>query len=100
MCLKGGKFAPLTIMNNEDADMDSVITTLNTAVTETASEILKHCQKKMPWVIEEILDQCNKRGELREKKFKSEGSEKHKESEQQHQEVYEKGKRKLDRGTV
>ena len=35
----GGKYAPLTIMNNEDADMDSVITTLNTAVTETASEI-------------------------------------------------------------
>ena len=36
----GGKFAPLTIMNNEDADMDSMITTLNTAVTETVSEIL------------------------------------------------------------
>ena len=35
----GGKFAPLTIKNNEDADMDSMITTLNTAVTETASEI-------------------------------------------------------------
>ena len=33
----GGKFAPLTIVNNEDADMDSVITTFNTAVTETAS---------------------------------------------------------------
>ena len=39
----GGKFAPLTIMNNEDTYMDSVITTFNTAVTETASEILcKH----------------------------------------------------------
>ena len=34
-------------MNNEDADMNSVITTFNTAVTETASEILgKHRQKK------------------------------------------------------
>ena len=34
-------------MNNEDADMDSVITTFNIAVTETASEILgKHRQKK------------------------------------------------------
>ena len=41
----GGKFAPLTIMNNEDTDMDSVITTVNTAVTETASEIFgKHRQ--------------------------------------------------------
>ena len=39
-----GKFASLTIMDNEDTDMDSVVTTFNTAVTETASEILgKHC---------------------------------------------------------
>ena len=43
----GGKFAPLTIMNNEDTDMDSMITTFNTAVRETASDILgKHIQKK------------------------------------------------------
>ena len=43
------KFAPLTIMNNEDAAMDSMITTFNTAVSETASEILgKHRQKKKP----------------------------------------------------
>ena len=45
----GGKFAPLTIMNNEDTDMDSMITTFNTAVTEAASKILgKHCQKQNP----------------------------------------------------
>ena len=56
----GGKFAPLTIMNNEDIDMDSMITTFNTAVTETASEILgKHRQKKKTWIAEEILDLCN-----------------------------------------
>ena len=49
----GGKFAPLTIMANEDKDLDSVITTFNTAVTEAASEILgKHRQKKKP------LDNC------------------------------------------
>ena len=43
----GGKFAPITIMNNEEADIHLMITTLNTAVTETASEILgKHRQKK------------------------------------------------------
>ena len=53
----GGKFVPLTIMNNEDTDLDSLITTFNTAVTETASEILgKHCLKKEPWVTTEILD--------------------------------------------
>ena len=41
----GGMFAPLT-MSNEDTDIESLITTFNTAVTETASEILgKHRQK-------------------------------------------------------
>ena len=49
----GRRFAPLTIMSNEDTDIDSMITTFNTAVTETASEILgKHCQKK------KNLDHC------------------------------------------
>ena len=39
----GGRFAPLTVMSNEDTDTDSMITTFNTALTETASEILgKH----------------------------------------------------------
>ena len=45
--MKGGKFAPLTIMKNENTDMDSMITTFNAAVTETVGEILgKHQQKK------------------------------------------------------
>ena len=58
----GGKFAPLTIMSNEDTDINSLITTFNTAVTETVSEILgKHCQKKKPWITAEILDLCDKR---------------------------------------
>ena len=49
----GGKFAPLIIKKNKDADMDSMITTFNTAATETASEILgKHRQKK------KTLDHC------------------------------------------
>ena len=78
--LIGGRFAPLTIMSNEDTDIDSMITTFNTAVTETASEILgKHRQKKKPWVTAEILDQCDRRRELRKKRFEPEGSEKYKE---------------------
>ena len=60
----------ITIMNNEDADLDSMITAFNTAVTETASEILgKHRQKKKPWVTAEILDLCEKRRELKKKRF-------------------------------
>ena len=36
----GRKFAPLTITNNEDTDLNTMITTFNTAMTETANEIL------------------------------------------------------------
>ena len=52
----GRKFAPLTIMNNEDTDLDSMITTFNTAVTETTSEILgEHRQKKKPGPLQKFL---------------------------------------------
>ena len=64
----GRKFAPLTIMNNAGADMDSMMTTFNTAVAETASEILgKHRQKKKLGVTAEDLDLCDKRKKYTEK---------------------------------
>ena len=57
-----------------------MITTFNTAVTETAIQILgKHRQKKNPWVTAEIIDLCDRRRELRKKRFESEGSEKYRE---------------------
>ena len=66
----GRRFAPLTIMSNEDTDTDAMITTFNTAVTETASEILgKHRQKKKPWITAEILDLCDKRREHEKEKI-------------------------------
>ena len=41
--MTGGKFAPLAIMSNEDLHIESLITTFNTAATETASKIFsKH----------------------------------------------------------
>ncbi|WP_419619915.1 hypothetical protein, partial [Thiolapillus sp.] len=61
--MTGGRFAPLTIMCNEDTDINSMITTFNTAVTETASEILgKHRQKKKPWITAEFSI-CATKGE-------------------------------------
>ena len=78
----GGRFAPLTIMSNEDTDIDSMITTFNTAVTETTSEILgNHRQKKKP------LDHCRHSWSVRQKErtekekiwLEPEGSEKYKE---------------------
>ena len=76
----GGRFAPLTIMSNEYTDIDSMITTFNTAGTETANEILgKHRHKKKPWITAEILDLCDKRRELRKNRSEPEGSEEYKE---------------------
>ena len=78
--MTGGRFAPLTIMSNEDTDTDSMITTFNTAVTETASESLgKHRQKKKLWITAEILDLCDKRRQMGKKRIEPEGSEKYKE---------------------
>ena len=52
-----------TIMNSEDTDMDTVITTFNTAMTETACEIFgPHRQKKTKLG---ILDLFVKKKELR-----------------------------------
>ena len=76
--MTGGKFAPRTIMNNEDTDLDSMITTFDTAMTETASEILdKHRQKKKPGSLQTFLTRAIK-AENREKIFEPEGSEKYK----------------------
>ena len=56
-----------------------MITTFNTAVTETASEILgKHRQRKEPWITAEILDLCDKRREMGKETFEPERSEKYK----------------------
>ena len=69
-------------MNNEDTDLDPMITTFNTdtAVTEAANKILgKHGQKKKPWVTAEILDLCDGRREQRKKRYEPEGSEKYRE---------------------
>ena len=81
----GGRFAPLTIMSSDNTNLDSMITTFNTAVTETASKVLgKHRQKNKPWITAEILDLYNKRErekkeKLRKNRFEPEGSEKYKE---------------------
>ena len=58
----GGKFAPLATLVDEDADLDSMATHFNKAVTDTAAERLgKQRQKKKSFVTTEILDLCDQR---------------------------------------
>ena len=59
----GGRSAPFTIMSNEDTHIDSMITTFNAAVTETAREILgKQLQKKKHGLLQKFLI-CATKGE-------------------------------------
>ena len=56
----GGRFAPLATLVDEDADLDSMATHFNKAVTDTAAEFLgKQRRKRKSWVTPEILDLCD-----------------------------------------
>ena len=69
----GGKFASLIGLSDED--MDTMITTYNTAVTDAASEILgKERRRKKPWVIKDVFDFCDERRDLNEKRYEAEGA--------------------------
>ena len=58
----GGKFAPLIGLRDEDMDINTMITTYNTTVTDAASVILgKKCRRKNPWVTKDVLDLCDEK---------------------------------------
>ena len=65
----GGRFAALNFVHE---DIDSITESFNSAVEEIASEVLgKPRKKKKPWITDEILDLCDKRRELKPKRFDS-----------------------------
>ena len=65
----GGRFALLATLVDEDADLDSMVTYFNKAVTDTAAELLgKQGRKRKPWVTPEILDLCDQRQDLKKKR--------------------------------
>ena len=52
-----GKLAPLIGLRHEDMDIDAMITTYNTSLTNVASEVLgKKRRRKKPWITKDILD--------------------------------------------
>ena len=74
----GGKFAPLIGLSDED--MDTMITTYNTAVTDAASEILgKERRRKKPWVTKDVLDLCDERRDSKKKRYEAEGAKEYRE---------------------
>ena len=70
-----GRFAPLAILVDEDADLDSTVTHFIKAVTNTAVALLgKQRRKRKPWVTPEILDLCDHRRDLKKKRGEPEGA--------------------------
>ena len=70
----GGRFAPLATLLDKDADLDSMVTHFNKAVTDTAAELLgKQRRKRKPWVTHEILDLCDRRRDLKKQRGEPEG---------------------------
>ena len=58
-------------------DIDTMITTYNTAVTDAASKILgKERRRKKPWVTKDVLGLCDEWRDLKKKRYEAEGPKK------------------------
>ena len=56
-------------------DINTMVTTYNTAVIEAASEILgKERRRKKPWVTRDVLDLCDERRDSKKKQYEAEGA--------------------------
>ena len=68
------KFTLLIGLGDEDMDINTMITTYNTAVTGAACDILRkeRCRKK-PWVTKDALDLRDDRRHLKKKRYEAEG---------------------------
>ena len=62
-------------------DIDTMITTYNTAVTHAASEIFgKKRRRKKPWVTKDVLDLCDERRDLKKKRYEAERAKEYREA--------------------
>ena len=92
-----GKFAPLLVFENQDTEIDALINSFSTAVTETANNILgKHRPAKKPSVTDNILKLCDRRRELKQKKNTTEDAKLYREANQQVKKIHEKSKGDTD----
>ena len=89
----GGKFAPLIGLSDDDMDIDTIITTYNTAVTDAASEILgTERRRNKLWVTKDVLDLCNERRDLKKKRYKADGVKEYREANRRIQKATKKAK--------
>ena len=89
----GGKFAPLNGLRDEDMDVNTMIATYNTAVTDAATEILgKERRRKRRWVTRDVLVLCDERRDLQKKWYEAEGAKEYREANNKIQEALKKAK--------
>ena len=90
----GGKFAPLIGLGDEDIDINTMITTYNTAVTDAASETLgKEVAGKSRGSPRDVLDLCDERRELKKKRYEVEGAKEYREANRRIQKAVKKAKK-------
>ena len=91
----GWKFVPLIGLSDEDMDIDTMVTTYSTAVTDAASEILgKGRRRKKPWVTKDVLDLCDERRDLKNKKrYEAEGTKEYREANRRIEKAVKKAKK-------
>ena len=71
--MMGRRFALLTMLDVGDTEVDTLIKTFNTVMTETASEIFGKCRAvKKPWVTADISSLCVERRELKNSRHETE----------------------------
>ena len=88
-----GKFAPLIGLRDEDMDINTMITTYNTAVTDAAREILgKERRRKKPWVTKDVPNLCDERRDLKKKRYEAEGAKEYREANRRIQKAVKKAK--------
>ena len=91
----GGKFAPLINLRDADIDIDSMIIPYNTALTDTASEILgKECRKKCPGKLPArgVPDLCDERRDWKKRWYEGEGAEQYRKDNKRVQKAQKKAK--------
>ena len=77
----GGKFAPFIDQRDVDMDINTMVTTYNTVVTDAASEILgNERRKKKSWVTKDVRDLCDERRDLKKKRYEAEGAKEYREA--------------------
>ena len=88
----GGKFASLIGLRDEELDIATMITTYNTAVTDSASEILGKKRHRKPLVTRDVLDLCDERRDLKKKQYEAEGEKENRDANKRTQKAVKKAK--------